>query len=98
MRKWVTVFSDGEGDRICLDAGLDPPPVVFDQHDWFDAGSGANGHVLAPTLLDFLTAWSRVCFQLPRELWWPEVFNSDGPGVNWSSDEFDDRFRLPPIG
>ena len=62
---------------------------------WYDGGTGENGHRLADSLLQFYTDWAQVCFQFPRGLWWPSVFNKDGPGVHWSSDEFREPFRLP---
>jgi hypothetical protein len=94
MRKWLAFHDEGNGDAICLDTAADPAPVVFDQHDWFDGGSGSNGHRMGDTLLDFYTKWAQVCFQLPSSLWWPSVFNDSG-GVNWNSEKFAERFRLP---
>ena len=93
MRHWLGFHDEGNGDRICLDAAADPPSVVFDRHDWFDGGAGDNGTPMAPTLAAFLDGWSRVSFQFPRSLYWPSVLT--GSGVNWDSDEFDRRFRLP---
>jgi hypothetical protein len=95
MRKWAALHEEGNGDRFCLDTAFDPAPVVFDQHDWFDGGTGENGHRCADSLLGFFTDWATVCFQLPRGLWWPSVFRADGPGVNWRSPEFREPFRLP---
>jgi hypothetical protein len=93
MRKWMPFHDEGSGDRFCLDTAIDSAPVVFDQHDWFDGGTGENGHVLAGSLFKFLTDWSQVCFQFPRSLWWPLVFRKP-IGINWNSDEFRQPFRL----
>lgn len=95
MRKWLRFHGEGNGDTFCLDTAVDPAPVVFDQHDWFDSGTGKNGHRLADSLLQFYTDWAQVCFQFPRTCWWPTVFKKDGPYVDWSSDEFREPFRLP---
>lgn len=94
MRKWMPIHDEGNGDRFCLDTAIDPSRVVFDQHDWLDGGTGANGHLLGRSLLDFYTAWSKVCFQRPRSLWWPSVLKKAGGGVNWASEEFQEPFRL----
>ncbi len=93
MRKWIEIGHEGNGDRFCLDTGAEGAPVVFDQHDWLDGGTGHNGHVMGDSLLAFFTAWSRVCFQLPRSLYWPSVFRPGG-GVDWNSEEFDPQYRL----
>jgi hypothetical protein len=95
MRKWVRFHDEGNGDGFCLDTAWDPAPVVFDQHDWYDGGTGENGHRLADSLLHFYTDWAQVCFQFPRSLWWPTVLKKDGSGVDWSSAEFREPFRLP---
>lgn len=94
MRKWMPFHDEGNGDAFCLDTAIDPAPVVFDRHDWCDGGDGKNGHLLGRSLLEFYTDWSRVCFQMPHSLWWPSVFKRLG-GVNWSSKEFQEPFRLP---
>jgi hypothetical protein len=95
MRKWMPFHDEGNGDRFCLDNAVEPAPVVFDQHDWFDGGTGKNGHLLGRSLLEFYSDWSRVCFQFPQSLWWPSVFNKSGAGVDWDSKEFREPFRLP---
>lgn len=95
MRKWMPFHDEGNGDGFCLDTALDPAPVVFDQHDWYDGGSGENGHRLGESLLQFYTDWAQVCFQYPRSLWWPSVFNKTGVGIDWNSSEFHEPFRLP---
>lgn len=94
MRKWMPFHDEGNSDGFCLDTALDPAPVVFDKHDWYDGGTGENGHRLADSLLQFYTDWAQVCFQSPRNLWWPRVLNKNGPGVDWSSAEFQESFRL----
>jgi hypothetical protein len=93
MRHWLEFHDEGNGDRFCFDMSTAGHPVVFDQHDWMDGGSGHNGHLLGESLLAFYTAWSRVCFQRPEGLWWPSVFQKDG-GINWTSKEFRKPFRL----
>lgn len=95
MRKWMPFHDEGNGDAFCLDTALDPAPVVFNRHDWYDGGTGENGHRLADSLSQFYADWAQVCFQFPRSLWWPSVFNKNGPGVDWSSAEFREPFRLP---
>lgn len=95
MRRWMPFHSEANGDSFCLDTAIEPAPVVFDQHDWYDGGSGENGHLLGRSLLEFYTDWSQVCFQFPRSVWWPTVFNKSGGGVNWRSPEFREPFRLP---
>ncbi|MBA3273879.1 MAG: SMI1/KNR4 family protein [Chthoniobacterales bacterium] len=95
MRKWMPFHDEGNGDGFCLDTAIDSAPVVFDQHDWFDGGTGENGHLLGRSLLEFYTNWSRVCFQFPQSLWWPSVLRKSGPGVDWNSTEFREPFRLP---
>jgi hypothetical protein len=94
MRKWLAFHEDGEGNRFCLNTGAAGNPVVFDQHDWMDGGSGKNGHVLGKSLIAFYRSWSKVCFQFPSSLWWPSVFRSRG-GVDWASEEFREPYRLP---
>lgn len=98
MREWLPFHDEGNGDQFCLDTSIEPAPVVFDQHDWFDGGSGENGHRLGGSLIEFYTAWAQVCFQLPSGLWWPNVFIKSGEGVNWSSEQFREPFRLPARG
>lgn len=93
MRKWMPIFSEGNGDRFCLDTSLDPAPVVWDQHDWFDGGTGKNGHRFATSLKKFFSSWAQVCFQPPRNSYWPNVLTRTS--VNWNSSHFDPNYRLP---
>jgi hypothetical protein len=93
MRHWLQFHQEGNGDSICLDTASDPAPVVFNQHDWLDGGTGENGHILADSLPDFMVSWSTVCFQFPRNMWWPTVFRKTD-GVDWASAEFCEPFRL----
>jgi hypothetical protein len=95
MRKWLPFIHEGNGDSFCLDTSQDPAPVVFNQHDWFDGGTGHNGHRVADSLMEFYSQWSQVCFQLPRSLWWPDVLNKNGTGIDWGSAQFQEPFRLP---
>lgn len=94
MRKWMQFHEEGNGDSFCLDTASDAPPVVFNQHDWFDGGTGENGHRVADSLLQFYTEWAQVCFQSPSSLWWPSVLKKNGGGIDWSSAEFLESFRL----
>jgi hypothetical protein len=94
MRKWLPLWGIGNGDCLCLDASADPSPVLFNKHDWYDGGSGGNGHKIAESLIDFYSDWARVCFQFPSRLWWAGVFNKNGEGIDWASDEFREPFRL----
>lgn len=95
MRRWMPFHSEDTGDSISLDTAMDPAPVVFNKHDWHDGGTGANGHRMAGSLLEFYSEWAQVCFQIPNNLRWPSVFNKDGLGMNWASEEFHESFRLP---
>lgn len=90
MRSWFCFFDVGNGDRLCLDTATDPNCVVYDEHDWFDGGTGENGWMLGPTLPAFIDSWSQVCFQSPG--WWKSVLTESG--VDWDHEEFDGRFRL----
>lgn len=94
MQKWLPFWDIGNGDSLCLDTSVEPSPVLYNQHDWFDGGSGENGHLIAKSLLDFYSEWAQVCFQFPQSLWWPGVLNKNGLGINWASDEFREPFRL----
>ena len=97
MRAWLRFISIGNGDSFCLDTSRDPSPVLFNKHDWFDGGTGENGHQIADSLWDFYSQWAQVCFQFPRSLWWPVVFNKTGVGIDWASEEFQEPFRLPTV-
>jgi hypothetical protein len=95
MRLWIGLIEIGNGDRICLDTSVEPAPVVFDRHAWFD-GDGSNGQMLGRSLLDFMTRWADVCFMVPSSMWWPSVFANGG--VDWASQHFDRQFCLPGTG
>jgi hypothetical protein len=95
MRKWLPFWDTGNGDSFCLDTSLAPSPVLFNQHDWLDGGSGKNGHQVADSLFEFYSQWAEVCFQFPRSLWWPDVLSKNGTGIDWGSVEFQEPFRLP---
>ena len=94
MQKWLPFHEEGNGDEFCLDLSRDPAPVVFNQHDWFDGGTGENGHLLGTSLLEFYTEWMQVCFQYPSELYWPSVFDKFGGGVRWDSEQFRTPFLI----
>lgn len=93
MRNWFAFHAEGNGDMFCLDTADPSCPVVFDQHDWMDGGTGDNGAVMAASLRQFMEEWSQVCFQMPTSLWWGSVLR-DGR-VDWNSDEFPQPLRLP---
>ena len=78
MGRWLGFHDEGNGDRFCLDTAVNPEPVVFDQHDWLDGGTGDNGAPMGTTLLAFMEDWARVCFQIPSSLWWPSVLTPSG--------------------
>ena len=93
MEWWIGIHDEGNGDRICIDTADAGEPIVFDQHDWFDGGTGANGTRMAANLQAFLDGWSSVCFQHPRSLWWPKVLSRRG--VSWrNKKEFERRFWI----
>jgi cell wall assembly regulator SMI1 len=93
MWHWLPVMEEGNGDQICFDLSDPSCPVIFDRHDWFDGGTGDNGHLLAPSWREFLAGWGSVCFQFPRSLYWPSCFRAGG-GVGWDGDQFSDPFRI----
>jgi hypothetical protein len=93
MQKWFRFQNQGNGAGFCLDTPINPAPVLFDQHAWFDGGAGDNGHVIGVSLLDFFHQWSRVCFQEPPGAWWPGVFLHRS-GIDWESNKFASTFRL----
>jgi hypothetical protein len=94
MRGWLAFDEEGNGDRFCIETGDGGGSVVFDKHDWMDGGPGHNGTSFGRTLLEFVAAWSRVCFMSPKCCWWPSVITKDGE-VDWGSNEFREEFRLP---
>src|SRR5205085_1610516 len=61
MRKWLRFHDEGNRDHFAFDMGARGCPVVFDQHDWYDGGTGENGHRLGRSLLAFYREWSKVC-------------------------------------
>lgn len=92
MRRWLAFHHEGNGDAFCLDTRDGDPAVLFNQHDWFDGGSGCNGTVMGASLSAFFEAWAQTCFQRPSSLWWPEVLRANG--VDWHGSEFSDEFRM----
>jgi hypothetical protein len=95
MWHWLPIIDEGNGDTICLDLGDPGCPVVFDQHDWMDGGSGDNGHRLAPNLKAFLIDWGSVCFLHP--IHWDWCFRPGG-GVDWDGEPFRNPFRVSGLG
>lgn len=93
MWHWLPVLEEGNGDSICHDMSDPSCPVIFNQHDWLDGGSGDNGHRLASNWRAFLTAWGSVCFQFPKSLYWPLCFRPGG-GVAWDGEQFRSPFRV----
>jgi len=86
MKLWLPFQIEGEADCFCIDCDSPEGAVVYHQHDWYDGGSGENGHVLASSLGAFLQSWGRVCFASPANLYWPSAFARKG--VNWTSRYF----------
>ena len=93
MRHWLPLNGEGNGDVICIDLGTPDGEVIFHAHDWMDGGTGDNGLVLATNWREFVAGWASVCFQQPKDLYWPASFLSGG-GVDWSGSRFRDPFRL----
>lgn len=93
MHNWIPFHAEENGDIFSINLNPDGfGNVIFDQHDWLDGGTGHNGYFMAPDLPSFIESWSAVCFSHPKCLWWKSVIGADG--VNWNSNEFDDRFRV----
>ncbi len=95
MWHWLPVITEENGDAICLDLGALGCPVVFDRHSWMDGGSGDNGHPLAANWREFLIGWGSICFQMPKDLYWPWCFQPGG--VAWDGEYFDSRFRVAEL-
>jgi cell wall assembly regulator SMI1 len=93
MHNWIPLHAEGNGDNLSLNLNRDGfGNVVFDDHSWLDGGTGANGDLMATDLPTFFQQWGEVCFCQPKSLWWKSVLTD--AGVNWESEQFDDRFRL----
>jgi hypothetical protein len=90
MCQWTWFCDEPNGDRLCIDFASGE--VVYDQHDWHDAGSGANGDLMAADILTFLEGWASVCFTPPRGRYWPDCFTP--AGVAWTPDYFTARYVL----
>lgn len=91
MHNWLPIHPEGNGDNFSIDLESGGK-LILDQHDWLDGGTGDNGFLMASDLPSFLESWANVCFSYPQGLWWKSVIGSDG--VTWTSDEFDNRFRI----
>jgi cell wall assembly regulator SMI1 len=96
MWHWLPVIEEGNGDLICQDLSDPSCPVIFNQHDWLDGGTGDNGHFLAPNWWAFLRDWGRVCFQYPKSMYWPSCFRPRG-GVVWNSKQFRSPYRIADL-
>ena len=94
MRKWMPFHDEGNGDGFCLDTALDPAPVVFDQHDWYDGGTGENGHRLADSLLQFYTDGAGVLPVAAQPLV-ADRLQEGWSGCGLEHAEFREPFRLP---
>ena len=93
MHYWLPFQAEGNGDFLSINLNrAGQGQTVFDQHDWLDGGTGENGFQMADNLSEFVNSWAAVCFSLPKHLWWKSVLTDTG--VDWSSDQFDDRFRI----
>lgn len=84
MANWAWFHEEPNGDRLCVDFATGE--VVYDEHDWFDAGTGANGHVMASDITNFLAHWAHACFATPTGRYWPDTFLETG--LDWSSKFF----------
>jgi cell wall assembly regulator SMI1 len=93
MKHWLPLIGEGNGDGFCLDCASSTGAVVFHQHDWYDGGSGDNGHVVAPDLRRFIENWATVCFTSPRQLFWTETFVARG--VSWTRKHFKTEYIIP---
>lgn len=91
MRTWSWFTEEANGDRLCID--LSSGAVLYDAHDWFDAGTGFNGHVMASRVDDFISSWAEVCFTLPVGRHWPDAFSEDG--IDWSPAHFPIKVGAP---
>ncbi|MFA8020121.1 SMI1/KNR4 family protein [Bremerella cremea] len=93
MHHWLPLVRIANGDFLSIDLNEDHfGQAIFDKHDWLDGGSGDNGSPLADDWPTFFEAWSRVCFVHPKSYYWPNILQDTG--VEWSSPEFLNRFRL----
>lgn len=94
MRNWIPIHSEGNGDHVSINLNPDGfGCVIFDQHDWLDGGTGQNGFVMSKDLPSFFASWGKLCFCQPSSFCWKSVIGENG--VDWTSDEFDIRFRVP---
>jgi len=66
---------------------LYPQPVILNQHDWLDGGTGENGFPMAPSWSAFLEGWATVYFQFPRHMMWSDTL-IPGVGCDWAGPEF----------
>ena len=93
MHNWLPIYRVPNGDYISIDLNPDQlGQVIYDDHSWMDGGTGHNGYLMAPDITSFFQAWGSVCFSQPRSYWWKDVLAE--AGVDWKSDQFDDRFRI----
>lgn len=92
MKSWLPLIEVGGADGFCLDCASKRGAVVYHQHDWYDGGTGKNGHVLAPDLETFVARWAKVCFMSPTGLHWPSTFAKNG--VRWTGQYFDPKYIM----
>ena len=91
MRSWLPFADIGNGSRLCIDTADPNGRVVYDQHAWFDGGTGANGLLMAASFESFLRGWAGVCFISPID--WDQALGQRG--VDWSDEsKFPARFRV----
>lgn len=96
MWHWLPILQHVNGDMICLDLSDASCPAIFNKADWMGGGTGDNGHLLAPNWRAFLIGWGSVCFQFPKNLYWPSCFKKLG-GVAWDGDQFCDPYRIAEL-
>ena len=91
MRSWLRFADEPNGYCLAFEIGQELCPIVYDQHDWFDTGTGFNGDPFAESLSQSWCAWASICFQSPS--WWADLATADG--IDWASDEFHADYRIP---
>jgi hypothetical protein len=90
MQSWIPLLAEGDRSGFCIESGSRGGPVVFHEHDWFDGGTGMNGHMIAPTFSQWIENWSGVCYSGPKNLYWPATFTQEG--VAWTGQYFPHKY------